>query len=805
MHTSDRFLALSKGFLALFLCIAACASFAKTTIRMVVWDGSESMTVLRQALRDFEAKNPDIRVQLEQADYQVYFQKLLAQYAADTSPDVAMLDPGSFQRYSSRGALLELNQFFDTTPEFIIDDYYKPIVDAHSFEGKLYVLPRDIAPMGLIYYNKRLFKEAGLSLPDGSWTWSFKPRPELGEKDFLTVMDRLTKKDAKGKVKQWAFSAWDSAGIAELLVYSSGGRFVDNRESFTKLNFDDPKIIRAYDMVDQLANKYHYMPSQSELTSVVQATAVDLFNTQRCAMFQCGIWSVPIVRKANVPGKPGFFDWDIVEAPGYQDEVTGKITRAAGTGGSGYGIMANTRHPNEAWRVVAWMAGPEGMKAMAEAGIAQPAIKSMATSPAWIPNKDTPIEQQYPWNRIATHNAVQNVIFSPSAPYWGEVNGIVGAKLGLIYNGDARADKVLPEVNQTANKRLQDILAQENQPPFNWLAGVTVAVTLCLGLVYWVFKPDLGKKLTYREKREARTGFLFASPWIIGLIVFTIGPMLVSLLMSTTDWDYITPAKYRAAANFTEALSQDPRFWQSLKVTSVFTVVSVPLGILTALGLAMVLNTKVRGVPIFRTCFYLPSLASAVAGALIWRRVFQSDGGLLNLALYGPDGSWRLPFFSSLLGPKGELPNWLGDEKLALSALIIMSAWGVGAGMVILLAGLQSIPDFYYEAARLDGANARQTFRVITVPLLAPALLFTLITGVIGSFQSFTNAYIMTQGGPNDATRFYMLHLYDAAFTNLRMGYAAALAWILFAIIFVVSLLQLRLNKSVYYEGGERA
>lgn len=793
-----------RALLCAFSLLLMCLAYPKTTIRMVVWDGQEATTVIRKALKDFETANPDITVKLEQADYQVYFQKLLAQYAADTAPDIAMLDPGSFQRYSTRGALLPLNDFFPKTPGFDISSYYKPIVDAHSAEGKLYVLPRDIAPMGIIYYNKKLFQEAGIATPDGSWTWSFEPRPELGDKDFLTVLKKLTKKDKNGKVSQWAYSAWDLSGIADLLTYSSGGRYVDNREAFDKVNFDDPRVIRAYDFVDQLANKFHYMPSQSELTSVVQATAVDLFNMQRVAMFQCGIWSVPIVRKANVPGSPNFFEWDIVEAPGFQDPETGEITRAASTGGSGYGILSSTRNPDAAWKVVEWMAGAEGMRAMAEAGLAQPAIKEIATSSAWIPNESTPIEQQYPWNRIATHNAVDHVIFSPSAPYWGELNGIVGAKLTLIYDGTQKAKDVLPEVNQTANDRLKDILAQQKQEPFNWLGGAAFAVLLCISLTYWVFKPDLGKKLTHRQKAEARAGFLFALPWLIGLVVFTLGPMMISLLMSTTDWDYITSAKFRGPDNFTEALSRDPRFWKSLQVTLVYTVVSVPLGIISALGLALVLNTRVKGVPIYRTCFYLPSLASAVAGALIWRRVFQSDGGLLNMALFGPDGTWRLPLVSQLLGPNGELPNWLGSEHLALPALIMMSAWGVGAGMVILLAGLQAIPEFYYEAAKLDGASPVQTFRVITLPLLSPALLFTLITGAIGSFQSFTNAYIMTQGGPNDATRFYMLHLYDAAFTNLRMGYAAALAWILFAIIFVVSLLQLRLNKKVYYEGGER-
>jgi multiple sugar transport system permease protein len=272
--------------------------------------------------------------------------------------------------------------------------------------------------------------------------------------------------------------------------------------------------------------------------------------------------------------------------------------------------------------------------------------------------------------------------------------------------------------------------------------------------------------------------------------------------MSFTKWDIIQSADYRGLTNYREAIFEDPRFWNSVKVTSIYTVASVPLGLIFALALALLLNTKVRGMPLYRTMFYLPALASAVASALIWRKIFQPDGGLLNLMLFGSDGLGDPFGLRSMIGLSGELPNWLGDERLALPSLIIMSLWGVGGGMVILLAGLQSIPDFYYEAATLDGAGIWSKFKVVTLPLLSPSLFFTLITGVIGSFQVFTQAFVMTQGGPNDSTRFYMLHLYEQSFGSLRMGYASALAWLLFGVIFLMTRIQWSLNKYVYYEGG---
>lgn len=799
---------LTRYILVAALLLLASLSQATITLRMVVWDGDESLTVLRQVITKFEATHPGLKVNLEHVDYAQYFQKLLAQYAGDTAPDIAMLDMPDFQRYAKRKAILPLNQFFNLDPDFNINDYYKPIVDAHTMNGQLYVLPRDIAPMGLVYYNKRLLKEAGVSEPDGSWTWSWQPRPELGDKDFLTVLKKLTKRNSSGKSTQWAFAAWDNPPLASTFLYSSGNRFVKvDPSNFTKTNYDDPNVIKVYDFVSRLINKDHLIPSKSELDSAAQTNAVDLFINQKLAMYQCGIWDVPHIRKAMKPGAPNFFDWDIAMFPAFQDPVTGKTNRAFPTGGSGYSIMSSTKHPKEAWELASFMAGPPGMQEMAAAGIAQPAIQQLARSHAWIPGPDTPIEQQYPHNRIITDQEVQYVVFDPTSEYWAELNTIAGNKLDNVFRGTAEAKDALPEANKSAQSRLDQMLDKQDLPKFNWVVGVVAAFSLVIAIVLWVFWPEFGKKLTNRQKLEAKAGLWFASPWIVGVLLFTVGPMLLSLVMSFTDWDFITPAKAKGIGNYTEALfGQDERFWGSLRVTLVYTAVSVPLGIALALGLALLLNNKVKGIPLYRTCFYIPSLASVVASSLIFKRVFQPDGGILNLALFGPDGTWRLPIVSSLIGPDGKLPDWMGSENLACSALIIMSLWGVGAGMVVLLAGLKGIPEFYYEAATLDGAGPMKKFRVITIPLVAPALLFSLVTGLIGSFQAFTQIFVMTAGtgGPNNSTRFYMLHLYDAAFNSLRMGYAAALAWILFALIFGLSMLAYQLNRNVYYEGAER-
>jgi multiple sugar transport system permease protein len=270
----------------------------------------------------------------------------------------------------------------------------------------------------------------------------------------------------------------------------------------------------------------------------------------------------------------------------------------------------------------------------------------------------------------------------------------------------------------------------------------------------------------------------------------------------------IRTPKWRGLGNYADALNPriDDTLFVSLRQTFIFAALSIPLGTIAALGLALLLNQKIRGVPLFRALYYLPSLASAVAMSLIWMRLFDKDHGLINAMLYGADGRSGFlhlgPLLSNFIGTPGEPINWLGNVKTVLPAFIIMGLWGAGGGTIIFLAGLQGISTSYYEAAILDGASAFRRFRSVTLPLLTPTLFFSLITGAIGTLQVFSQAFVTTGGGPDRATLFYMVWLYNTAFGQLRMGYASALAWILFLIILAVTVVQLTLSKRwVFYEG----
>ncbi len=779
----------------------AVAQGAKpVTLRFTVWDGDESLKVIRKVLKRFESEHPGIKVKLENfSDYNMYHQKMLVQYAANVAPDVAMMDPGHFQALAKRGALMELNKFYGDVPGFDIDSYYKSIVDAHSYKGICYVLPRDIAPMGLVYYNKRLFREAGIPYPDGSWTWDFKIRPELKEKDFLWVCQQLTKIDKDVKKSRWGFSSGWPELLAQTFAYSTGGWPADDNENPTKVTFGSPQMIKAYQFASDFMNDLGYMPNSTETSASLNATTQQLFARQQLAMYQNGIWEVPNMRKTLKPGSPEFFEWDITTFPAYADG-----TRAYPTGGSGYSIFASTKHPKEAWLLTSYMAGPIGMEAMAKAGIAQPAIRELAVKPGiWVPGPNTPIEQMYPANRLATDIAERYVKFTPNADVWPSVTERLAAGLDLLWNGKVTAESVMLEANKNAQVRLDSLKRNQKLPYFDWVIGGLSFAAIIAIILAWVYLPERGKKLTHRSRQENIAAYKFLSPWIFGMAVFTIGPMIFSFLMSFADWDMILPARSRGVENYTEALNVDPLFWKSLRVTMIYSVFTVPLGIFGSLLLAMLLNQKVKGVPIFRAFYYIPSLASMVAASLIWRKVFNPTDGLINSFIYYwvPEMGRTL---SSLAGNVAKPADWFGSEALALPALIIMSLWGIGGGMIILLAGLQGIPEFYYEAATLDGANPRQKFRNVTLPLLTPTLFFTLVTGIIGSFQVFTQSFVMTAGGPNDTTRFYMLHTYRAVFEQLRTGYSAALSWILFVIILVFTLVQFKGSKWVHYEAENK-
>ena len=290
-------------------------------------------------------------------------------------------------------------------------------------------------------------------------------------------------------------------------------------------------------------------------------------------------------------------------------------------------------------------------------------------------------------------------------------------------------------------------------------------------------------------RREAIYGYLFIAPAVLGFLIWVAGPMLFSAWVSLTEWDLLSAPEFVGFSNY-QAMLKDPLFGQSLRVTAYFTLVSVPLFQALALAVALLMNVNVRGISFFRTIYYLPSIVPVVANAMLWSWVFNSEFGLLNAGL-------RAIGLPKVL--------WLQNPNWAMPALITMSLWGIGGAMLIYLAGLQGVPQHLYEAAELDGASYWHRFRHVTIPMISPVIFFNLLMGLIGALQTFTQGYIITNGGPQNSTLFYALYIYRRAFTDFKMGYAAALAWVLFVIVLVLSVLVFRyLGRQVHYEDEGR-
>lgn len=292
-------------------------------------------------------------------------------------------------------------------------------------------------------------------------------------------------------------------------------------------------------------------------------------------------------------------------------------------------------------------------------------------------------------------------------------------------------------------------------------------------------------------KRKTKLFYMFTMPWIIGFILLTAGPMIYSLYLSFTDSSGFGTPEWIGFDNYIRMFTGDPLFWKTMGNTIFYTLLSVPLSLITGYLLAVLLNSKVKFMGIFRTVFYLPSIVPTVATALLWMLIFQPNFGIANAIL---------DFFG--------LPTsmWLLSEQMVKPTLVIMSLWGVGGGMVIYLASLQEVPRALYEAAEIDGASTWSKFWNITIPLTSPVIFFQFVMGLIGALQVFTESFVVSSGtgGPNNASLFYVFYLYQQGFQYFNQGYASALAWVLFIIILVLSVFVFKyIGDKVYYEAED--
>ncbi|MFO0961936.1 MAG: extracellular solute-binding protein [Phycisphaerales bacterium] len=753
------------------------ADAGTTTLTVLHWSGEggpEEDRIVEDALRGFERANPGIRVRrINPGDAGSFYTKLQTMTAAGTPPDLFYVGNERIPSFVSLGLLEPLDAYIARDAAaggpgaLRLEDFYPQVVDAFRFDGAragrgtLYGIPKDFTTVGF-YYNKDLFRKAGVPLPKPDWTWD----------DFVDAARRIgAVKDEQGEPYVGAeFVTWPA--MVRAYLFTEGVDVVG--ADFDQVNLRDP---RARAALDRLRAWRHDETGTLTSGRSKMATGAAVFSTGRVGMAgPFGRWVVPEYARIRA------FDWDFAPLPRGADRANIILTVA-------WSISAQSRHKDEAWKLARWLTDEEGQRAQARLGLAIPSNRRAAESDAFVDPATKPA------NDRAYLDAIPNarVVEWPTNP---KFEALLGSKLDeALKTGNRTLDESIADFEREWRQERESPLGRGGHPPMPWgaiaaCAGAAAAVAIA-ALAWWRARRRLPPTL----RAEERAGYLFASPWILGFLVFMAFPVALSLLLSFTSWkgmSTLSEAKWVGAGNYAQLLGQDQRFRTSAIVTLYYVAVAVPAGQAMALLAALLMRRQVRGIGFFRAAWYLPSVLAGVGVAVLWRWVFDGDHGLMNQVL--------APLLALV---DAKPPEWFGKDAALFGppAFAIMSMWFVGGSMMIYLAGLQNIPDDLYEAAEIDGVRPFAQFRRITLPMLGPVILFNVLMAVIGSFQVFTQAFVMTGGEPGDLTRFYVLYLYNQGFEYYEMGYASAMAWLLLVVVMAVTGALLRLSRgTVHYE-----
>lgn len=393
----------------------------KVTVKVAFWGSPEEINIITTTIRDWEKSHPDIKVKLEHIPFGSYVSKILTEYAGKSAPDIVAAEVNMFVSFADKDVFVDLKPFIEKDSSFNLNEFFPEVIDWYTVRGKLYAIPRDTAPMACIYYNKKLFDEAGVAYPTDDWNWS----------DLLEKSQKLTKLDKDGKVIQYGFYSdmWGN------FVYSNGGRIVDDVKNPTKCLLDSPEAIGGLEFLVDLAHKYKVSPTPNTFRNLGLGI-IQMFMMQRVAMFHSGIWETPLLRKIKD------FEWDIAMYP-----KGPKGVRRFGTGGTGYGILKTTKYPEEAWEVLKALSGDEGQIMLAESGLAQPANKKIAEGEHFAGSNKPPL------NKKLLNEAVRYTVYDPFHEKWREARDLyIYPEFDLMFNSlksvKETVNKVVPEVNK---------------------------------------------------------------------------------------------------------------------------------------------------------------------------------------------------------------------------------------------------------------------------------------------------------------------------------------------------------------------
>lgn len=411
----------------LFFFLAGCGGPSRkegpTEIKVTFWGSPEEVQIITHSIEGWQKTHPEIKVVFEHTPYSGYDSKILTRIAGGAAPDIITTEVDYFVTFASKGVLEDLTPSVQQDPDFRLSDFFPQIVDRFTVNGKLYAIPRDVAPFACVFYNKDLFDQAGLAYPTEDWVWE----------DLLRLARALTKTDANGRIVQYGFYGWAWKNF----IYGNGGALVDDVARPTQTRIADPLTIEGLQFYADLANLYHVMPTPTALANL--GMGVDLmFASGRLAMFLSGIWETPLLRNYN-------FRWDVAMFPKNRAGV-----RAFGTGGSGYAILRSSRHKKEAWEIIKALTGSEGQARLAERGLAQPARIAVAESEHWATHPAPPA------NKGMLNQAVQHVIFDPFHPRWREIQDkLLFPKFEVVFAGKQSAEEAARELEPKVNDLLR--------------------------------------------------------------------------------------------------------------------------------------------------------------------------------------------------------------------------------------------------------------------------------------------------------------------------------------------------------------
>ncbi len=810
-NTASKQIILAVVLLNLFISLS-CADQADPPVTLYYW-GNEGDILASDLVQDFETLHDGkdgrrpikvIMAQSASVNKTEDPQRLLCGIAGGDPPDVVFFDRFAVGEWASKGAFMSLQRFLEkdqkerpTDPFTLYEEqFYPPCWAEACYNGELFAIPTDTDNRAM-YYNIDLFEKhadeliaAGCVDPEDPT----KVGPPRTWEQWEKATRILTERDSQGRLIRVGIIPNYGNSWLYIFGWLNGGTFMSDDGKTCTLN--EPAIVEALAFMTKL---YDIMGGAAEVNAFQtsqEGADLDPFLANKIAMRIDGDMYIN-----NIINLRRDMRFGVTLAPAPEGKKP-----LGWCGGWSLVIPAGAEHPEEAWEFIKYMVSKRATKIKSDAQ----RQSARASGNVWIPNisarKDITewLMEEYlysdptisPRFKEAKRVFVDSMPFSKYRPVTpvGQLlwkKQVDALEQGIYKQYDKNdiqrnAQIALDNATATVQRELDKIYKPQNYPVLDWrpvLLTYILLVILSTATGYIYFNRQMRARGYFR--REFRAGYLFAAPWFLGFLIFGGGPILFSFFMSFCEYDIFHPPRWVGLKNYVEMFLHDDLFYKSMGNT-LFMAIGIPLGMAVSLGIAMLLSFEIRGMAIYRTFFYLPTIMPAVAASILWLWIFNPQEGILNALLqkFGISG-----------------PRWLQDPVWAKPALILMGLWGSGGGMIIWLAGLKGIPKHLYEAAEIDGAGRWRRFFSITIPMLSPYILLNLIMGVIGTFQIFTQAYVMTQGGPVNSTLFYAYALFNNAFKFLKMGYASAMAWVLFVIVLALTALQLYISKHwVYYE-----